>query len=184
MATAKRKSISKKTRFDIFKRDSFSCQYCGAHPPATVLHVDHINPVANGGTNRQDNLITSCSDCNLGKGARLLSSVPKSLSEKCKEIQEREEQIAGYASVMAAKRDRLESEAWEVAAAIHSGYAERMYPKMMDSLCNFIDILGKHDCLYAANIASYKVYGKEACFKYFCGICWRLIRDQECQNEQ
>lgn len=38
---AERKSLSKKTRFEVFKRDSFECQYCGAHPPSTILHVDH-----------------------------------------------------------------------------------------------------------------------------------------------
>ena len=33
---AERKPISKKTRFEIFKRDGFSCRYCGAHPPEAV----------------------------------------------------------------------------------------------------------------------------------------------------
>ena len=42
---AKRKGISKKTRFDVFKRDSFTCQYCGKSAPDVVLQVDHINPV-------------------------------------------------------------------------------------------------------------------------------------------
>jgi len=65
----KRKSISKKLRFDIFKRDEFVCQYCGSHPPSAILHVDHIHPVKEGGTNCNDNLITSCSLCNLGKSA-------------------------------------------------------------------------------------------------------------------
>lgn len=35
----KRKSISKKVRFEVFKRDGFSCQYCGATPPGALLHV-------------------------------------------------------------------------------------------------------------------------------------------------
>jgi hypothetical protein len=69
---ATRKSMSKKTRFEIFKRDGFTCQYCGAQPPDAVLVVDHINPVANGGDNDHLNLITSCEVCNQGKGARLL----------------------------------------------------------------------------------------------------------------
>jgi 5-methylcytosine-specific restriction endonuclease McrA len=51
MAITKRKSISKKARFEVFKRDAFSCQYCGAHPPDSILHVDHIVPVALGGGN-------------------------------------------------------------------------------------------------------------------------------------
>jgi hypothetical protein len=70
---AKRKTISKKLRFEVFKRDSFTCQYCGRQAPDTILEVDHINPVANGGDNDILNLITSCMDCNRGKGAKTLS---------------------------------------------------------------------------------------------------------------
>lgn len=47
----KRKPLSKKVRFEIFKRDSFKCQYCGGASPEVVLHVDHINPVSKGGDN-------------------------------------------------------------------------------------------------------------------------------------
>ena len=46
-----RKDISKKTRFEIFKRDSFTCQYCGRKAPDVLLVIDHIEPVSKGGTN-------------------------------------------------------------------------------------------------------------------------------------
>lgn len=68
-----REQLSKKTRFEVFKRDSFTCQYCGESAPNVVLHVDHIKPVSDGGENELFNLITSCANCNLGKGARELS---------------------------------------------------------------------------------------------------------------
>jgi 5-methylcytosine-specific restriction endonuclease McrA len=42
----KRKSISKKIRFEVFKRDSFTCQYCGSKSPDVTLVIDHIMPVA------------------------------------------------------------------------------------------------------------------------------------------
>ena len=64
---AERKPISKKKRFDIFKRDSFTCQYCGRSAPSIILEIDHIQPVAKGGDNSLLNLITSCKDCNRGK---------------------------------------------------------------------------------------------------------------------
>ena len=70
---AERKSLSKKARFEVFKRDSFTCQYCGRKAPDVVLEVDHIKPIAEGGTNNIMNLITSCFDCNRGKGKRELS---------------------------------------------------------------------------------------------------------------
>jgi len=68
-----RKPLSKKTRFEVFKRDHFTCQYCGRMSPDVILEVDHIKPVAEGGTNEMLNLITSCRDCNRGKGKRKLS---------------------------------------------------------------------------------------------------------------
>lgn len=68
----RRKGISKRTRFEVFKRDGWACQYCGAKSPDVKLHVDHITPVASGGTNELENLTTACASCNLGKGAREL----------------------------------------------------------------------------------------------------------------
>lgn len=70
----KRKPISKKTRFEVFKRDKFTCQYCGRMAPDVILEVDHIKPVAEGGGNGMMNLITSCRDCNRGKGKTTLSN--------------------------------------------------------------------------------------------------------------
>lgn len=68
-----RKAISKKMRFEVLKRDKFTCQYCGEQSPSVILHLDHIKPVSKGGKNTLLNLVTSCVDCNLGKGARELS---------------------------------------------------------------------------------------------------------------
>lgn len=92
---AKRKPVSKKVRFEVFKRDSFTCQYCGAKAPDATLQVDHILPVAEGGKNDILNLVTSCSDCNQGKGARLLSddAAVKAQINQLEELNERREQI-------------------------------------------------------------------------------------------
>ena len=59
--------LTKRRRFEILKRDLFTCQYCGARPPAVVLVVDHIEPLARGGGGAADNLITACEACNQGK---------------------------------------------------------------------------------------------------------------------
>lgn len=91
----KRKAIPKKVRFEIFKRDNFKCQYCGRSSPDVVLHIDHIKPVADGGTGDISNLITACIDCNLGKGARLLDdkSVIEKQRKQLEELNERREQL-------------------------------------------------------------------------------------------
>lgn len=91
----KRKSLSKKTRFEVFKRDSFTCQYCGRSAPEVVLQVDHIKPVAKGGTNDIMNLVTSCFDCNQGKKDRELSdnSVISKQQAQIAMINEKREQL-------------------------------------------------------------------------------------------
>lgn len=90
-----RKAISKRLRFEVLKRDAFTCQYCGKQPPDTVLHMDHINPVSNGGKNTLLNLITSCAECNLGKSDKLLSddSAVKKQQKQMQDLAEKKAQI-------------------------------------------------------------------------------------------
>jgi hypothetical protein len=90
-----RVAIPKRVRFDVFKRDKFTCQYCGKAAPDIVLHCDHIEPVATGGQNDLLNLITSCVDCNLGKGAVPLSSSATldKQREVLADLEERRQQI-------------------------------------------------------------------------------------------
>ena len=56
---SKRKTIPKTVRFEVFKRDKFTCQYCGQMAPDVILEIDHIKPVAEGGENDILNLITA-----------------------------------------------------------------------------------------------------------------------------
>lgn len=64
---AYRETISNELRFKIFKRDNFTCQYCGRKAPDVEIQIDHIVSVFSGGDNRASNLITACYKCNLGK---------------------------------------------------------------------------------------------------------------------
>ncbi len=58
------------TRFNVFLRDHFHCQYCGS---ADDLTFDHVVPRSRGGRTTWQNVTTACSPCNLYKGGRLLS---------------------------------------------------------------------------------------------------------------
>jgi hypothetical protein len=71
---ARRKSTGKRLRFEVFKRDHFTCPYCGAQPPDIVLVVDHIMPVVDGGKTAIDNLLSACEACNQGKADRALTT--------------------------------------------------------------------------------------------------------------
>lgn len=89
-----RKPLQKKIRFEVFKRDRFTCQYCGQSAPDVILEIDHMIPVSKGGSNDILNLITSCRDCNRGKGKIRLSENEelKKQTNRLKELQDRREQ--------------------------------------------------------------------------------------------
>jgi hypothetical protein len=66
---------SARLRFAALERSGFACVYCGRKPPEVELHVDHVIPVAKGGSNELHNLVAACRDCNLGKHAKELEPV-------------------------------------------------------------------------------------------------------------
>jgi 5-methylcytosine-specific restriction endonuclease McrA len=59
------------TRFNVFLRDRFECQYCGDGFPTQELTFDHVMPRSKGGRTTWENVVTACSCCNLRKGSRL-----------------------------------------------------------------------------------------------------------------
>lgn len=67
-------AVSKRLRYEILRRDSHTCRYCGASAPDVPLRVDHVTPVALGGTDTPDNLVTSCEPCNNGKSSATVDS--------------------------------------------------------------------------------------------------------------
>jgi hypothetical protein len=182
---SERTPLSKKLRFDVFKRDGFCCQYCGAHPSETVvLEVDHVIPVAEGGKNDIDNLVTACFDCNRGKGAGLLSSVPESLAEKANIAAEREAQIRGYYEILEAIKQRRDDELWSIADIFMERYAdESILRTRLASIQAFLERLSYYEVQEAMEIATRKMYNKGPAFSYFCGICWRKIKRANGEEE-
>ena len=59
------------TRFNVFLRDSFTCQYCGHRRPTPDLTFDHVVPRSKGGRTIWENVVTACCTCNMYKGSRL-----------------------------------------------------------------------------------------------------------------
>ena len=65
-------------------RDSFICQYCGNRFTVDKLTIDHLIPIAFGGTNVMTNLLTACTKCNRKKGSKIIP-VAKAIVEKMQE---------------------------------------------------------------------------------------------------
>jgi len=56
------------TRYNVFLRDGFTCQYCGASLPASALTFEHVVPRSRGGQTTWRNIVTACVPCNARKG--------------------------------------------------------------------------------------------------------------------
>jgi 5-methylcytosine-specific restriction endonuclease McrA len=63
----------KLTRREVFRRDNYTCQYCGKHE--TNLTVDHVHPRHMGGEHIWTNVVAACAACNHRKGGRPLQEV-------------------------------------------------------------------------------------------------------------
>ena len=62
-------AVSKRTRFEVLRRDNYTCRYCGASAPEVQITVDHVVPVALGGSDDPTNLACACWACNSGKAS-------------------------------------------------------------------------------------------------------------------
>lgn len=58
------------SRRNLFKRDKFTCQYCGHRPGSEELTIDHVLPRSHGGATTWENCVVACIDCNAGKANR------------------------------------------------------------------------------------------------------------------
>lgn len=73
----KKRTLPPALRFSVLYRDDFKCKYCGkSSADGAVLHVDHVHPESSGGDDSPDNLVTSCKECNVGKGSKVFELNP------------------------------------------------------------------------------------------------------------
>lgn len=187
----KRKSTGKRQRFNVFKRDRFTCQYCGRTPPTVVLVLDHILPVAAGGETIDHNLATSCEECNQGKAAGLLTDVPQAINEQLAAQVERQEQLREYNRFLLALRKEQDDTARQIGTywcdrtkppAEHGKWT--FGPERLTSVRRFLDRLPVSDIFDSVDIAfSRRPLNRKGddddTFKYFCGVCWNKIKKRE-----
>ena len=171
---AKRKSMPKGLRFEVFKRDAFKCQYCGRSAPDVILEVDHIKPVASGGTNELINLVTSCRDCNRGKGKKNLSDTStverqRKQLEDLNEIREQTEMMIMWKkSLMEVENKQVTAIEDYIAVAVDAEITETGRKKLHSLIQRF----GFSE-VYDATIIAFNKYSDTAvAFDKIGGICY------------
>lgn len=173
-----RQAISKRTRFDIFKRDGFKCQYCGAAPPDVLLELDHLKPVASGGGNELENLITSCFDCNRGKADGTLTSVPPSTNERAQAVAEKLAQLKSYNALLRKQAKATDKSIDAVELIFQGSFPDWSFNDSfrVSVRRNFLSKLAEHEVCDAMALACARGLDRDRTIKYFCGVCWNLIR--------
>jgi len=176
----KREQISKKIRFEVFKRDGFICQYCGKTPPEVTLEIDHLKPVSKKGTDNINNLITACFDCNRGKRNIELDKLPNTVNQNFEILKEQQDQLKEYQKLINKIEKKLNIEIEQVNTEFKEWWTNRELTEKFKktTVKMFIKKIGVTKTKDAMNQACSKMNTSNDSIKYFCGICWKIIKGE------
>jgi hypothetical protein len=168
-------AVSKRTRYEVLRRDNHTCRYCGESAPDVKLTVDHVLPIALGGTDAPDNLVAACRDCNAGKSS---TAPDATLVEEVKQSDLKfAEAMKRAADVRAAARD-VEEDYCDTFLDAWPRYRHRALPRDVEQKLVRLYRAGlpERDMIDAAFAAAHNpgIYNR---FAYFMGICWNKITE-------
>lgn len=186
-----RKTIPKGVRFEVMKRDKFTCQYCGKSAPDVILEIDHIMPVAKGGDDSILNLITSCRDCNRGKSDKELSddAAVKKQKKQLDDLAERREQIGMMVEWRKELAQVAEQEIDEVQDVFITYTDWTFNPQDRLEVKKMIKRFGILEVLEAAELAIGRYYNGSfpswlEALQKMGGICYNRKKEREADAEQ
>lgn len=177
-------AVSKRIRYEVLRRDNHTCRYCGGSAPDVVLTVDHVVPIALGGSDDPSNLVAACKDCNAGKTSTspdgpLVADVAQDAVRWAVAMRE----AANILDAQRAMRDSYVEEfdkawaAWSFGgamrrpiprpdnwvASIHQFYAAGL---SIEELTDAVAIAGRADRVTVDEM-----------WRYMCGVAWRKVAE-------
>lgn len=162
-------AVTKRTRFEVLRRDNFTCRYCRS--TEAELTIDHVTPIALGGTDDPDNLVAACRDCNAGKASsgpdeELVDDVAADALRWAAAIKKASEESA-------AKAKAREGELADFYDAYKHWLPIDWFPVVSGWLDAGLSLSDAHDCI---DIALAKPYLHErGTFPYACGVAKNKI---------
>lgn len=175
-------AVTKRVRYEVLRRDNHTCRYCGGTAPDVVLTVDHVTPVALGGSDDPKNLVTACKDCNAGKAS---TSPDGPLVE---DVKRSDFQWAGaIIRVAAARASEIEAQtvyvdrfdtAWRKWRDYRGDDIERP-PNWRTSLERFHAAglpVEEVEKLVRVSCGNDRI-ARDEVFRYFAGCCWRSVTE-------
>lgn len=176
------KRVSRRLRFEIFRRDGHRCKYCGATSDDAELTIDHVVPVALGGTNEASNLVTACRRCNSGKSStRPDEATVQAVDERAMQWSDAMQLVAERRRMVAAEHDAWVDEfdqewrSWTV-----GGEVMPRDEGWRSSIERFGSAgLDRNDLLRLLRVAMESNAGFGRVWKYFCGCCWNEVKSRQ-----
>lgn len=169
-------AISKRTRYEVLRRDNHTCRYCGASAPTVTLTVDHVVPVALGGSDLPTNLVAACQDCNSGKGS---TGPNDALVADVRDEALRHAELTRQAYAVLA--ERIGSREDYIDEVEESFRAFQLPSDWRHSVGRWFEMGVPAELLTdAAEIA----LSKGAGFKYLCGIVWNQVQTVTAEVEK
>lgn len=168
-------AVSKRLRYEILRRDDHRCRYCGAGPEEGPLTVDHVVPVALGGSDEPSNLVAACRDCNAGKSA----SAPDApiVAGVADDALRWAAAMRRAGEILTADRRAMEEMQDSFAAAWGSYYS--LPSDWRSNVTQFLEAGATMELLYDCIDIAFAARGVDWRWKYFCGVTWRRLREQQ-----
>jgi hypothetical protein len=176
-------AISKRLRYEVLRRDNYTCRYCGARAPEVKITVDHVVPVALGGTDEPSNLAAACGDCNGGKtssspDAPLVADVAADALRWSQAMTAAAGEMLAKASGGVDARAHFE----HVWGRYGSGPNRQPLPKdpgwqnTVDNLLRAgLPMATLEECVEVA--MGQRRVSAENVFRYMCGVAWRKVHE-------
>jgi len=180
-------AVSKRLRYEVLRRDSYTCRYCGAKAPDVAITVDHVLPVALGGSDDPSNLAAACDSCNGGKtssspDAPLVADVAEDALKWAAAMSRA--QAAMIADIETREADRSQFQEWWDGWGRGEGAARTLIPKdptwwvtVDQFIAAGLPLAVLKDCIDRA-MTRQKVQDENK-FKYMCGIAWSKVTEMQ-----
>jgi hypothetical protein len=182
-------AISKRTRFEVLRRDNHTCRYCRS--VENPLTVDHVIPTALGGTDDPDNLVACCKDCNAGKSST--SPDQALVADVAEDAMRFSRAIQAVALIRSAAREQRDAYTDRIDHAWSHwtwGHKKEPLPRpggWIRTIWRFYELdLPAEEIIDAITIAGGNAkVDIDDTWRYMCGIAWkRLTAIQEMARQQ
>lgn len=175
-------AVSKRVRYEVLRRDNHACRYCGSAAPDVALVVDHVVPVALGGGDDPANLATACQPCNAGKTSTSPSDpIVADVNAKAALWAEAMEIVAHGRRVARDEHNEMREflyDHWE--GGRPNRWASSELPADWEnSIRAFIEAGLEVEDLTELMTVALNARGVSAKWKYFCGCCWKQVRESQ-----